>query len=71
MTGLTNALEDRGYRIDVFAYNPDVADRTWVVVALKVDLLEERRILAMSDELDALARQFDCHYDGWLTRVEQ
>lgn len=44
--------------------------RTWVVVAIKIDLLEERRILALSDELDGLARQYDVIYDGWLTRVE-
>lgn len=70
VTGLTTALEDNGYQIDIFSYNPDIPDRTWTVVALKLDLLEERRILAMSDEMDALARKFDAVYDGWLTRVE-
>lgn len=70
ITGLIQVLEDRGYQIDTFAYNPDSAERTWVAVALKVDLLEERRILALSDEMDALARQHDVIYDGWLTRVE-
>lgn len=69
-TALTAALEEKGYRIDTFAYNPDDPERTWVVVALKLDLLEERRILAMSDELDALARETGVVYDGWLTRVE-
>ena len=70
VTGLTRALEDQKYHIDTFAYNPDDPARTWAVVAVKIDLLEERRILALSDELDALARQYECIYDGWLTRVE-
>lgn len=70
VTGLTAALEEKGYRIETFAYNPDQPERVWVVVALKVDLMEERRILAVSDELDALARAFGVLYDGWLTRVE-
>ena len=70
VTGLTGALEAQGYQIDTFAYNPDDPVRTWVVVAIKIDLLEERRILALSDELDGLARQHDVVYDGWLTRVE-
>jgi regulator of RNase E activity RraB len=39
-------------------------------VAVKIDLLEERRLLALSDELDALARRFGVTYDGWLTHVE-
>jgi hypothetical protein len=42
-----------------------------VIIALKLDLLEERRILALSDEMDLLARANDVIYDGWLTRVEQ
>ncbi|HWI60664.1 MAG TPA: ribonuclease E inhibitor RraB [Symbiobacteriaceae bacterium] len=70
VTGLTRTLEERGFQIDTFAYNPDDPARTWAVVAVKVDLLEERRILALSDELDDLARRCDCTYDGWLTRVE-
>jgi regulator of RNase E activity RraB len=71
ITGLTGALEEKGYRIETFAYNPDDPARTWVAVAVKIDLLEERRILALSDEIDALARQFDTVYDGWLTRIEK
>jgi regulator of RNase E activity RraB len=70
VTGLTGALEEQKYQIDTFAYNPDDPGRTWAVVAVKLDLLEERRLLALSDELDALARQYGCIYDGWLTRVE-
>jgi regulator of RNase E activity RraB len=70
VTGFTTALEDNGFQIETFAYNPDDPDRTWVVVALKIDLLEERRILALSDEMDELARQYDVNYDGWLTHVE-
>jgi regulator of RNase E activity RraB len=70
VTGLTGALEAQKYQIDTFAYNPDDPGRTWAVVAVKIDLLEERRLLALSDELDALARGHDCTYDGWLTRVE-
>lgn len=68
-TGLTIALVEQKYQIDTFAFNPDDAVRTWTVMAVKLDLLEERRILALSDELDALARQYGCTYDGWLTRV--
>ncbi len=70
VTGFTGALEERGYQIDTLAYNPDDPVRTWKVVAIKVDLLEERRLLDVSDELDGLARQYDVVYDGWLTRVE-
>lgn len=70
VTGFTNALEEKGFHIDTFAYSPDSPTRTWTVVAIKIDLLEERRILALSDEMDALARQFAVVYDGWLTRVE-
>jgi len=69
VTGLTTVLEEKGFRIDTFAYNPDDPVKTWVVVAVKLDLLEERRLLALSDELDELARQFETVYDGWLTRV--
>lgn len=70
MTGLTQALEEKGFQIDTFAYNPDHPERTWTVVAIKVDLLEERRLLTLSDEMDALGRQYGVVYDGWLTRVE-
>ncbi len=70
VTGFTGALEERSFKIETFAYNPDDPERTWVVVAVKLDLLEERRVLAMSDEMDALARRYDVTYDGWLTRVE-
>jgi hypothetical protein len=70
VTGLTGALEARGYQIDTFAYDPDDPVQTWKVIAIKVDLLEERRILALSDEMDALAREYNTFYDGWLTRVE-
>lgn len=70
VTGFTRALEERSFHIETFAYNPDVPDRTWVVVAVKIDLMEERRILALSDEMDGLARQYGVVYDGWLTRVE-
>lgn len=70
VTSFTGTLEDRGFHIETFAYNPDDPARTWVIVAVKVELLEERRILALSDEMDALGRQFGVTYDGWLTRVE-
>lgn len=70
ITGFTQALEDRNYRIDTFAYDPTDSKRTWTVVALKLDLMEERRILALSDEMEELAREFDVLYDGWVTRVE-
>lgn len=70
VTGFTRTLEDRGFQIDTFAYDPDSPDRTWSIVAIKVDLLEERRLLILSDELEDLARTHDVVYDGWLTRVE-
>lgn len=71
VTGLVQTLEDRGFGIETFAYDPDSATRTWTVVAVKIDLLEERRVLALSDEMDALARSHGVTYDGWLTRVEE
>jgi regulator of RNase E activity RraB len=70
VTGFTRALEEQGFHIETFAYNPDDPVRTWVIVAIKIDLLEEHRILALSDEMDGLARGYDVHYDGWLTHVE-
>lgn len=70
VSGFTRELEERGFKIETFAYNPDDPARTWVIVAVKVDLLEERRVLLMSDEMDALGRQYGVTYDGWLTRVE-
>lgn len=69
ISGLTLALEDQNFRIDTFAYDPESQDRTWTVVAIKLDLLEERRVLALSDEMEELARGFGVTYDGWLTRV--
>jgi regulator of RNase E activity RraB len=70
VTAFTDACQATGYQIETFAYEPDQADRTWRIVAVKIDLLEERRLLALSDELDALARRFGVTYDGWLTHVE-
>lgn len=70
VTGFTDALQQAGYQIETFAYEPDQPERAWRIVAVKIDLLEERRLLALSDELDALARQYDVTYDGWLTHVE-
>jgi regulator of RNase E activity RraB len=70
VTGFTDALQQTGFHIETFAYEPDQPDRTWRIVAVKIDLLEERRLLALSDQMDALARQYDVIYDGWLTRVE-
>lgn len=70
VTTFTDALQLAGYHIETFAYEPDQPARTWRIVAVKIDLLEERRLLALSDELDALARQHDVTYDGWLTHVE-
>jgi regulator of RNase E activity RraB len=70
VTSFTDALQAAGYQIETFAYEPDQPERTWRIVAVKIDLLEERRLLALSDELDALARTFDVVYDGWLTHVE-
>lgn len=70
MTGFTDALQLSGYHIETFAYEPDQPERVWRIVAVKIDLLEERRLLALSDEMDALGRRYEVTYDGWLTHVE-
>nr|PZN71573.1 MAG: hypothetical protein DIU55_08615 [Bacillota bacterium] len=67
--GLAAALEERGFKVESLTYDPESRDRTWRLVAVRLELLEERRLLAVSDELDALARQFDVVYDGWQTHV--
>jgi regulator of RNase E activity RraB len=71
VTGLTGALEEKGFQIETFAYNPDDPARTWTMVAIKIEMMDEWRVLALSDQMDALARQYETVYDGWLTRVEQ
>lgn len=71
MTGLIQTLEDKGFHVETFAYDPDSATRTWTLMMVKIELLEERRIVALSDELDSLARERNVTYDGWMTRVEQ
>jgi hypothetical protein len=70
VSGFTQAMEGKGYQIDTVSYDPDNFDRTWTVIALRLDLLEEKRILRLSDEMEAASRPFDVVYDGWLTRVE-
>lgn len=70
MTGLTRTLEEKGFHVEIFSYDPDNPTRTWTLVVVRIELLEERRILALSDELDGLARQHDVVYDGWMTHVE-
>jgi len=37
---------------------------------VRIEPLAERGLLALSDELDGLARRYDVAYDGWLTHVE-
>lgn len=71
MTGLIQKLEEKGFHVETFAYDPDHATRTWTLTVVRIELLEERRLLAVSDELDELAREHDVDYDGWMTRVEQ
>lgn len=68
--GFTAALEERGFHLETMAYDPTSSDRTWIMVALKLDMLEERRVITLSDEMEELARKHDVAYDGWLTRVE-
>lgn len=63
-------LEERGYQLETLSYDPLTPERAWSAVALKLDLLEERRVLALSDEMDELARRHGLVYDGWLTRIE-
>lgn len=70
ITGLTGLLEERGFQVETVAYDPEHPTRTWNLVVVRVELLDEHRILAVSDELDGLARQYDVTYDGWLTHVE-
>ncbi|MBP2018591.1 hypothetical protein J2Z79_002006 [Symbiobacterium terraclitae] len=69
--GLTAALTERGFRVESLSYDPGSTDRTWRLVVVRLELLDEVRLLALSDELDALARQFDGVYDGWLTHGDQ
>ncbi|MGE5672854.1 MAG: ribonuclease E inhibitor RraB [Mycobacterium leprae] len=72
ISGLLGLLEDEmGFKGEVFAYSPDDQERPWTVVAVKTDRLEEARVLALSDEMERLARQYDVIYDGWVTRVEE
>ncbi|MFZ5828054.1 MAG: ribonuclease E inhibitor RraB [Bacillota bacterium] len=71
MTGLIHKLEERGFHVETFAYDPDHPSRTWTLTVVRIELLEERRLLAVSDELDGLAREHDVTYDGWMTRVEE
>lgn len=70
MTGLIEKLEDKGFHVESFAYDPDHPTRTWTLEVVRIELLEERRLVALSDELDGLAREHDVAYDGWVTRVE-
>lgn len=67
---LTELLEERGFRVETLAYDPESATHSWRLVVVRLELLDERRILAVSDELDGLARQCGVTYDGWLTHVE-
>lgn len=69
-TKLTDGLEERGYQVESFAYDPDDSSRPWKLVVVRLELLEERRLLTVSDELDGLARQCGATYDGWVTHVE-
>lgn len=70
ISGFQLAAEESGFRFETLAFDPDAFDRAWKAVVLKLDLLEERRILALSDEMESLGRRFGLTYDGWLTRVE-
>lgn len=69
--GLTDALTERGFHVESLSYDPESPDRTWRLVVVRLELLDEPRLLALSDELDALARQFDGVYDGWLTHEDR
>jgi len=69
--GLTAALTERGFHVERLSYDPESADRTWRLVVVRLELLDEPRLLALSDELDALARGFNGVYDGWLTREDR
>lgn len=69
--GLTAALTERGFHVESLGYDPDSPDRTWRLVVVRLELLEERLLLALSDELDALARRFDGVYDGWSTHADR
>lgn len=71
VNGLAAQLEAQGFAIDTLTYDPTDAERAWSLVVVRIELLEERRVLALSDQLDGLARQHGVTYEGWLTRVEQ
>jgi regulator of RNase E activity RraB len=71
MTGLIQALEAKGFHVETFAYDPDHPTRTWTLVVVRIELLEEPKLLRLSDEMDALARQHNVTYDGWVTHVDQ
>lgn len=70
MTGLIARLEEKNFQVETFAYDPDHPTRTWTLVVLRIELLEEAKLLRLSDEMDGLARQHDVLYDGWVTHVE-
>ncbi|MFZ5818186.1 MAG: ribonuclease E inhibitor RraB [Bacillota bacterium] len=71
ITGLIQRLEERNFQVETFAYDPESAERTWSLVVVRIELLEEHRLLALSDELEALARQHEVTYDGWVTRIDR
>lgn len=71
MTGLMAALEEKGFHVETFAYDPEHPTRTWSLTVVRIELLEEPKLLRLSDEMDALARQHDVFYDGWVTHVEK
>lgn len=71
MTGLIAKLEEKGFHVEAFSYDPDHPTRTWSLVVVRLELLEEQKLLRLSDEMDALARQHDVVYDGWVTHVEK
>ncbi len=70
ITGLIQLLEEQNFQVETFAYDPDSPDRAWRLVVVRLELLEEAKLLRLSDELDELARRHEVTYDGWMTHVE-
>ncbi|MEW8977065.1 MAG: ribonuclease E inhibitor RraB [Symbiobacterium sp.] len=69
--GLSAALQERGFQVESLTYDPADRERTWRLVVVRLELVDEQRLLRLSDEMDGLARQFEARYEGWATRVDE
>jgi len=69
ITGLIQALEERSFQVESFQYDPESPDRTWKLVVVRLELLEEAKLLRLSDDMEELGRQHGVTYDGWITHI--